>query len=90
MIDSHHRIPQFTGTSVPEYVGYLSSILTNLELQAETHIRWYTHKNPFGCWICDMLQLCRQLVDLYYPSPPLDNMNSRSSSEDIEIKRSVE
>ena len=29
---------------------------------------WYTHKNPYGCWICETLQVCRllenELMDL--------------------------
>jgi len=21
---------------------------------------WYTHKNPYGCWICDLIFICEQ------------------------------
>ena len=31
--------------------------LTQLEALASTHIGWYTHKNPYGCWICDLILL---------------------------------
>lgn len=30
-----------------------------IEQQASTHISWFTHRNPYGCWICDLLQLTK-------------------------------
>jgi len=24
---------------------------------------WYTHKNPYSCWICEILQIIRILRD---------------------------
>lgn len=34
-----------------------------VEQQAGTHIKWFTHKNPYGCWICDLLQMTRHLLN---------------------------
>lgn len=47
-----------------------------LELLSSPHIMWFTHKNPYGCWICDLKQALRILIDTVtdclYPSAPLD------------------
>jgi hypothetical protein len=46
----------------------LNDFMSTLEWQSDGHIRWYTHKNPYGCWICETLQVCRllenELMDL--------------------------
>ncbi len=51
--------------------GYLSRIsehISKLEWQSEGHRMWYTHKNPYSCWICELLQVIRgleaELVDI--------------------------
>ncbi len=51
--------------------GYLSRIsehISKLEWQSEGHRMWYTHKNPYSCWICELLQVTRgleaELVDI--------------------------
>jgi len=28
---------------------------------------WYTHKNPYGCWICDIIFIIEQLRTLIVP-----------------------
>lgn len=33
-----------------------------MEALSSTHIVWYTHKNPYGCWICDMIQMMYALI----------------------------
>lgn len=38
-----------------ELSNRLFSLLTAYETLASTHITWFTHKNPYGCWICDLL-----------------------------------
>lgn len=44
-----------------EYLTRMVDQLTGLENLSSTHTVWFTHKNPYGCWICDLIQLCRQI-----------------------------
>ncbi len=37
--------------------------MQKLRWQSEGHRQWYTHKNPYGCWICELLQVCELLRD---------------------------
>lgn len=39
------------------YLDMMEERLNAMETLASTHITWYTHKNPYGCWICDMFLL---------------------------------
>ncbi len=48
------------GETTKSHVGRLDEYLSKLEWQSEGHRMWYTHKNPAGCWICELLQVCRQ------------------------------
>ncbi len=45
-----------------EYLTRMVDQITSLENLSDTHTIWFTHKNPYGCWICDLIQLCRQLI----------------------------
>ncbi len=49
------------------YIKRLDEYLDKLRWQSEGHRMWYTHKNPYGCWICEMLQICDQLRDTDIP-----------------------
>ncbi len=49
-----------TGESTESHVRRLDEYLSKLEWQSEGHRMWYTHKNPAGCWICELLQVARQ------------------------------
>lgn len=40
-----------------ESCGEISERLIVLEKLSSTHIAWFTHKNPYGCWICDLISL---------------------------------
>lgn len=40
-----------------EYLDVSTERLLILENQLATHIKWFTHKNPYGCSICDLLML---------------------------------
>jgi len=46
---------------------------------------WYTHKNPYGCWICDAFFIARQLLaeamDLSRTSSESRENNGLSSTE---------
>ncbi len=52
------------GETSESYRGRLGEYISKLEWQSEGHRMWYTHKNPYGCWICELLQVCRGLQDL--------------------------
>ena len=50
--------------AVGTYLERLDEHISKLEWQSEGHRMWYTHKNPYGCWICELLQIIGQLRDL--------------------------
>ncbi len=43
----------------------IEAVVYQLEAISATHIRWRTHKNPYGCWICELLQVARILGNNY-------------------------
>ncbi len=49
------------GETLGSYLERLAEHISKLEWQSEGHRQWYTHKNPYGCWICELLQICRAL-----------------------------
>jgi len=65
------------GETLRSYLERLHEYISKLEWQSDGHIRWYTHKNPYGCWICETLQVCRllenELVALERVVDGLDN-----------------
>ncbi len=56
------------GELLKSYADRMAAVIEKLEWQSEGHRMWYTHKNPYGCWICELLQVCREcqsnLVDI--------------------------
>ncbi len=52
-----------TGEDDESYYGRLDEHISKLEWQSEGHRMWYTHKNPYGCWICEILQIISILRD---------------------------
>ncbi len=61
--------------NMEEWVNYLIATHRDLETLSSTHIRWYTHKNPYGCWICDLNILLDKWEDIYYPKSVKKVMN---------------
>ena len=53
------------GETLRSYLERLDEYISKLDWQSEGHRMWYTHKNPYGCWICELLQICRELRDNY-------------------------
>ncbi len=53
------------GETLISYIGRLDEYISKLEWQSDGHRMWYTHKNPYGCWICELLQVCRGLRENY-------------------------
>ncbi len=45
------------------YIQRLDEHISKLEWQSDGHRMWYTHKNPYSCWICELLQVNRILRD---------------------------
>lgn len=68
--------------SYEEYLERLREVVSKLEWQSEGHRMWYTHKNPYGCWICELLQICGLLIDDYQLllQERLQSRKSRSKS----------
>ncbi len=76
--------------NMEDYTNYLVKMNRELETLSAGHIRWYTHKNPYGCWICDTHLLIGKWEDLYYPKSPKISMNKVLDTEEIEIIKSDE
>ncbi len=55
------NINRVDGESLNDYLGRITELLSKLEWQSEGHRMWYTHKNPYSCWICELLQIGRGL-----------------------------
>lgn len=72
--------------SLRGYIEKHRAYAVELQTLSSTHITWFTHKNPYGCWICDMLYAYRTLIDsmqtYLYPSALLDKHDRRSSIEE--------
>lgn len=72
------------GETWSSFAGRLGEHISQLEWQSGGHIMWYTHKNPAGCWICELLQICRQYQDIL-----LDNGIVRElDTEDVNSTKS--
>ncbi len=54
-------IDRVDGESLNDFLGRITEFLSKLEWQSEGHRMWYTHKNPYSCWICELLQVGRGL-----------------------------
>ncbi len=55
---------QGDGELTRPYLKRLDEHISKLEWQSDGHRMWYTHKNPYSCWICELLQIVRILRDL--------------------------
>lgn len=65
---------QLPTETTEEWVTRMDQERKFLELHAQTHIEWKTHRNPYGCWICDYNALLIVLLDAlhtkYAPKEP--------------------
>lgn len=48
-----------------DYLKMAEERTMSMEAQASTHIAWFTHKNPYGCWICDLILQQYRLIDSF-------------------------
>ncbi len=67
--------------NLTDWTNYLVAQRQQLEVLSQTHIKWYTHKNPYGCWICDVFKTLIEWEGIYYPSPPKNVMNKVEETE---------
>jgi len=66
------------GEEFSSYAGRLDEYISRLVWQSEGHRMWYTHKNPYGCWICDIIFIVEQLRTLIVPEDVDTSQNSNS------------
>lgn len=67
-----------------EYLSMSKERLRGLEALLSTHITWYTHRNPYGCTICDLLQLTDTSMNSFG-----EFLGPRPSEQDIAEGKSV-
>jgi len=70
------------GESLDDYLPRVSERISKLEWQSEGHRMWYTHKNPYSCWICELLQVIRglegELVDVRHVDTKSEGQESET------------
>jgi len=49
------------GEELTAYARRLDEYIQRLVWNSEGHRMWFTHKNPAGCWICDLIFIIEQL-----------------------------
>jgi len=72
------------GEEFTAYAGRLDEYISRLVWQSEGHRMWYTHKNPYGCWICDIIFIIEQLRTLTVPE------TNGTSGEELNNTKSTE
>jgi len=51
---------------------------------------WYTHKNPYGCWICDVIFIIDQLRSEGVHTPGTTTEQNSDTSEGLNNTKSEE
>jgi len=74
------------GETRESYLGRLDEYISKLEWQSDGHRMWYTHKNPYGCWICELLQVVRGLREL---DPVSEGDNAITEGEDLDAGTNI-
>ncbi len=77
-------------SNLEDWTNYLVQMHRELETLSSGHIRWYTHKNPYGCWICDYNILIDKWEDIYYPKSPKISMNKVLDTKENDAIKSDE
>ena len=68
MYDDRANRPGLARLDSEDFTSYarrLDEYIQRLEWQSDGHRMWYTHKNKYGCWICDLLFIIGQFRDAY-------------------------
>ncbi len=63
MIGDNINLERTSGEGIKEYLERMGEHVKKLRWQSEGHRQWYTHKNPYGCWICELLQVTELIRD---------------------------
>ncbi len=63
MIGDNINLERADGEILTDYLTRIHEHVQKLRWQSEGHRQWYTHKNPYGCWICELLQVCELIRD---------------------------
>ncbi len=63
MIGDNINLERANGEDILVYLERIAEHVKKLRWQSEGHRQWYTHKNPYGCWICELLQVTELLRD---------------------------
>ncbi len=53
----NYSIIRGDGETLLSYLERIGEHMQKLRWQSDGHRMWYTHKNPYGCWICELLQV---------------------------------
>ncbi len=69
--------------SLTDYLSRIAELLSKLEWQSEGHRMWYTHKNPYSCWICELLQIARGLESEAMVFRHTDRKSGEQPGEDL-------
>ena len=62
--ENRSGLSRVDGEDLDSYVRRLDEYIQRLDWQSEGHRQWYTHKNPYGCWICDVFFIIGQIRDV--------------------------
>ncbi len=63
MIGENINLERTSGEDITSYLERMGEHVKKLRWQSEGHRQWYTHKNPYGCWICELLQVTELIRD---------------------------
>ncbi len=63
MIGDNINLERASGEILLDYIERIAEHIKKLRWQSEGHRQWYTHKNPYGCWICELLQVTELIRD---------------------------
>ncbi len=76
------NLERIDGENLEGYLERMDEHVQKLRWQSEGHRQWYTHKNPYGCWICELLQVTELIRDnsLDEIRNPRQSVNKRGTS----------
>ena len=74
--------------SVHAYIERMRDFVQQLEWRSDGHRFWYTHKNPHGCWICDLIfsieQYSRCIDDMVQERNLDPSANNRPNTDSVD------
>jgi len=73
-------IARGAGESIQAYIDRMRDFVQQLEWRSDGHRFWYTHKNPHGCWICDLIFSIEQYAGCIADMVEERNLDSRTNN----------